>query len=121
VPAKRIIFVGVGPGKLLTYALRADVPETAEVKRPSYQSSYADPNDPDIEAIRAGTVIEAIKGMEAHPEPGETNVQALLRIQAQLEAEWNSFQSVVSRMLVRSKTLGRYWDGTEWSKYEPDA
>lgn len=118
-PAKRVVIVGVGPGSQLEYALRVDVPEGAEVRRGNYYSSYGDEADPDLLDIRTGTVLEERRTMQAHPEDEETNQQAWLRIQGLLEAEWGVLQAFVSRKLIRSKALGRYWDGEGWGKWKP--
>jgi hypothetical protein len=117
-PAKRVIFVSVGPGKTLHYALRVDVPEGAEVVRRPYNSIYGDSLDPDVAAIRAGTVREEVRSREAFPQPGETDQEALVRIQGELEVEWQALQDTESRKLVRTKAVGRFWDGTTWQKWE---
>jgi len=118
-PAKRIIFVKLDE-QFLTAALRVDVPEGARMRLGAYHSSYGDPNDPDIRAIREGSVLEQIRsGIVVVKGVGETDAQVIARIQTALEAEWVALQASVNTRVSSPDVEGLYWDGRVWSSYKP--
>ena len=114
-PVKRAIMIAVKK-RVLTYALRVDVAEGAESRVPNYLSSYADPHDPDLEAIRQGRVREVLRTKSVRPEGGERLPALQARVQDQIKAEWESLQDETREGVVSKKIAGRYWDGSTWKQ-----
>ena len=114
-PVKRAIMISVKK-RVLTYALRVDVAEGAESRVPNYLSSYGDPKDPDLEAIRQGQVQEVLRSRSVRPEGGERLLELQARVQDQIKAEWESLQDETREGVVSKKIAGRYWDGSTWKQ-----
>jgi hypothetical protein len=114
-PAWRVIILE-RQGDRFGYVLRADVPAGREpfYAQPEYVSSASDAADPDLTAIRAGSVTERISQLELDKQESETVPQAIARVQGQLETMQAVFQAEVTARNTWSR-FGTFWDGTAWT------
>lgn len=117
-PVKRAVMIRIKKD-ILTYALRADVPAGFEKPNPGYRSSYNDPEDPDLGAIRGGAVVEVFRTLNVKPGPSETKSQLVARVQGEIEAGWDRFQKYVNFRPHTKDVVGRFWDGSAWQIWTP--
>jgi hypothetical protein len=115
-PTKRIIILDFDRPGTVHFVMRADVPPGQEgaYARSDYTSIVGDPVDPDLTAIRNGTVTERIEQAEFDPVGGEAPTAFRDRVQAGLEAAWAAFQADVTARQPR-RFFGRWWGGTTWT------
>ena len=106
-PVKRAIMLNL-KDTVLTYALRFDSLSRPD---PNYQSSYGDRQDPDLKAIREGSVTEEKRTRDASPQPDESTDELLARLDSELAAEWTAENGRRSQRLTRAEIFGRSWDG----------
>ena len=112
---RRVILLGYDRDGV-TYALRGAVPAGQEsaYRQPEYVSSANDPLDPDLVAIREGTVAEEIETNNFSRRSGETAGQFRARVEATLQTRWADWNAALAQRLPR-QLFGRFWNGTTWS------
>lgn len=92
------------------YALWATVPvaRVSAYANPTATSAYIGATQPEIDAIRAGQIVEQVAQFQA---PIGTGIAA---IQAALITAFNTFQAQIN---ARNPTqrYGTFWDGSGWT------
>lgn len=112
---KRIIILRYENAQV-RYALRGDTPSGQGDARPEYLSCYGDVADPDLAAIKAGTVTEVIESNSYTPSSGETGTQFRNRVQGILEGRWSDWNTLLQAATPKN-FFGRFWNGTVWAAF----